>query len=123
MSKNKHLSSATASSYWQGKLNFLVTLYAKNWEDNDRGTRTIVWENLGDVWAHIVPSRARYPVVYEDQKHYRGAVYDMIVRDEPDIYRTDKVRWNGQDLFFLYSPQADAKGRLRIRLFAWEKQA
>lgn len=122
MSKEHYHATSSKSPCWKGKLNFLVTLYRKNWSINDRGSRQIEWEKLGEVWAHIIPSRARYPVIYEDQKHYRGAVYDMIVQDEADIYQSDKVIWNGQDFFFLYSPQADAKGRLRVRIFAWEKK-
>lgn len=103
------------------KLNFPVVLFQKEYKKDATGGRSLHWRELGQIWSHIIPSRARYPLVYEDQKHYRGAVYDMIVREDPLIYKADKIIWNHQDLFYLYSPQREEEGYLRVRLFAWEK--
>ena len=104
------------------KLNFPMEFFKKIYTDDAKGGRVIGWESLGTGWGNLTPSRARYPLVFEDQKHYRGAVYDVIVRHNPIVEQSDKVVWNDQDLFYLYSPQIHSRGFLKIRLFAWEKK-
>ena len=104
------------------KLNHSIDLWEKTYACDANGGRDVQWTSLGSRWAHIMPSRARYPLVYEDQKHYRGAVYDVILREDPLVYQADKIVWGGKDLFYLYSPQKEDSGYLRIRLFAWEKK-
>lgn len=129
-------------------LRFSIELEQKVYENDPFGGREVYWKPLGKHWAHIEPARARYPVVYEDQKHYRGAVYDVIMQEHPDVYQADKIIWHkpemyhlddceeshhpylkehSQDLFYLHSPQMNKKripGRIsyvQIRVFAWEK--
>lgn len=103
------------------KLNSDIEFCKKIYVDDERGGREIAWKSLGKRSGKISSSRARYPLVFENQKHYRGAVYDVIVRHSDIVMQADKVVWNDQDLFYLYSPQMHSKGFLKIRLFAWEK--
>ncbi len=104
------------------KLNFPIEFFEKTYTEDERGGRIIDWKSLGQAWGDLTQSRARYPLVFENQRHYRGAVYDVIVRHSPMVNQADKILWNNQDLFYLYSPQWHSKGFLKVRLFAWEKQ-
>jgi len=111
----------SVSSLCRIRLNIPIALWKKEYVVDTAGGRDIKWVKVGDDWGNITPSAARYPLVYQDQKHYRGAVYDIIVRDNPEVYTADKIIWEGKDLFFLYSPKLEEKGYLSIRLFSWEK--
>ncbi|MBM3631837.1 MAG: hypothetical protein FJX00_02515 [Alphaproteobacteria bacterium] len=104
------------------KLNVPIEFFEKIYSEDERGGRIIAWKSLGQGWGNLNYARARYPLVFENQRHYRGAVYDVIVRDNPMVNQADKIVYNHQDLFYLYSPQLHSKGLLKIRLFAWEKQ-
>ncbi len=104
------------------KLNVPIEFFEKTYTEDERGGRIIAWKSLGQGWGNLTHARARYPLVFENQRHYRGAVYDVIVRDSPVVSQGDKIVYNHQDLFYLYSPQLHSKGFLKIRLFAWEKQ-
>ena len=104
------------------KLNVPFEFFQKTYEEDERGGRIIDWISLGQGWGDLTHARARYPLVFENHRHYRGAVYDAIVRDRPIVHQADKIVYNHQDLFYLYSPQWHSKGLLKIRLFAWEKK-
>jgi hypothetical protein len=105
------------------RLNLPISLWKKEYVVDKSGGNDIQWVKIKDDWGKLTPSAARYPLIYEDQKHYRGAVYDIIVRDDPVVYTADKIIWGDTDLFFLYSPQLEEKGYLSIRLFSWEKNS
>lgn len=103
------------------KFSHQVALYQKLYRTDERGGKSIEWKLLGFVWAHLAPYKCTYPFSKEGQKNHAGIAYDVIVRNEAKIFKTDKIVWRDQDHFFVHSPQQLENGYLKLRIFSWKK--
>jgi hypothetical protein len=105
-----------------GKSAYQISLYQKAYDKDTRGGKIIQWRELGLVWAQFSPYGYHYPFAKDEQRQQNGNAYEIIVREEPRIFITDKIIWNKQNYFPLHSPQQAQKGFLRLRIFSWGEQ-
>ncbi len=91
-------------------LNTKLHLFQKTYKEDTRGGRTLIWKELGWVWAYL------QPVSYVRTEKRRGA-YKAVVRNDATIFMADRVLWEKKELFLMHSPQHIGIEYLKLKLF------
>lgn len=98
----------------------LITLYEKVSLPTAEGGRTVQWKELATVWASLTPCAVAYPLRKDGQERYEGKAFIAIVRDDPLIWKMDKMVWNKESYFLFQTPQRIGHNKLSLKVFSWE---
>lgn len=105
-----------------GSFNERISLFQRLSKPDKRGGKMIKWEDLGKIWASLVPKMSHRPAKHQDDLREIRCIFDVIVRDEPRVFLTDKVVWNNQDLIVCQSPEKLNGPYLRFRVCAFSEK-